>query len=119
MLASTRPVPTGARKLTRTRAPDDFSQMRGARDEDLDPRAIRQIIGESDALAIEALDHPQVDCLSPVIREVKASGTVQRGASGGWLCALYGIAASGTTETGAAQQWIACAKTYLKPKAVA
>jgi len=73
MLPWTRPRATGAPQLTRTPAPDDFSQMRGARDEDLDPRALRQIISESDDLAREAQDAP----------------------------------------------WIACAKTFLKPKAVA
>lgn len=99
--------------LTVTPVLDEFSELRGGRDEDRDPRAIRQIINEIDDLALEAQANPVVDFHSPVIRECKAKGSHVVGTSRQHIVAVCGIVVQGDTERAAFDWWITAARAFL------
>jgi len=99
--------------LTVTPVADEFAELRGGRDEDLDPRAIRQVVHESDDLALEAQANPIVEFRAAAIRECKASGSHVVGTSRQHVVALYGVVAQGDTQHAAFDAWLAAARTHI------
>lgn len=99
-------------------AEDEFSEFRGGRDIDLDPRAIRQILDEIDDLALEMQASPQVEIRSPTMRECKSKGSHFK-QNGFHIVALYGLVASGAHQVAAFDEWRAIATEFMKLEAVA